>query len=148
MHSYGRNPTLYLERSIDFYTRLLGGELLSRVEKADSPFMRAQGYPGENAYRAAFIGFGKPEGGPVIDLLEWAHPPQGRRSPLDAKDLGIPRMAIGVREVDELHARLVSEGGDVLGEPMELEVGPKRIRAFFVRDPDGGLLELAEPRRA
>ena len=136
-----------LERSVDFYSRLLGGEVLSRIEKTDSPFMRAQGYGGQNAYRAAFIGFPKPEGGPVIDLLEWVDPPEGRRAPLDAKDLGIPRMAIGVRGVDALHEALVDAGCDVLSAPLDLDVGPTRIRAFFVRDPDGALLELAESRR-
>jgi catechol 2,3-dioxygenase-like lactoylglutathione lyase family enzyme len=136
-----------LERSEDFYTRLLGGEVVSRAEKTDSPFMRSQGYAGANAYRAAFIGFPKPAGGPVIDLLEWSDGPDEVRSPPDAKDIGIPRIAIGVEGVDALHSRLVAEGCDVLGEPTDLDVGGRRIRAFFTRDPDGVLLELAESRR-
>ena len=131
-----------LERSIDFYTRILGGRVVDQSEKERSEFMERMGYTGETAHRAAFIGFSKQKGFPVIDLLEWTSP--GTKRPLDMRDGGIPRIAIGVDDVDAAHAHLVAEGVDVLGEPTELGVGRSKIRAFLLRDPDGTLLELVQ----
>ena len=131
-----------LERSVDFYTRILGGRVVDRSEKEQSEFCERMGYSGETGHRAAFIAFSKQKGFPVIDLLEWNAPGSGR--PLDMQDVGIPRIAIGVDDVDAAHAELVAAGVEVLGEPTDLGVGRAKIRAILLRDPDGTLLELVQ----
>ena len=131
-----------LDRSLDFYCRVLGGQVADRSEKQRSDFLEAMGFEGNTAHRAAFIVFKKQPRGPVIDLLEWAEPGPGR--PLGMLDVGIPRLAIGVDDIEKAHQELLDEGVEVLGPPRELGVGRFRIRAFLFKDPDGVILEFAE----
>ena len=129
-----------LDRSLEFYRDLLGGVVVDESAKDRSEFMESQGEIGDTGHRAAFLAFGDNLRGPYIDLLEWNTPDPGR--PLTWKSIGIPRIAVGVDDVDGFYERLSEAGADILGPPGSLKVGRSSIRAFAVRDPDGILIEF------
>lgn len=129
-----------MDRSLEFYRDVLGGVVVDESTKDRSVFMEAQGETGDTGHRAVFLAFGDNLRGPYIDLLEWNTPDPGR--PLSWKSIGIPRIAVGVEDVDGFHQRLVDAGTDILGPPESLSVGRSSIRAFTVRDPDGVLIEF------
>jgi lactoylglutathione lyase len=117
-----------LQRSIDFYTQVLGMRLL---RKAD--------YPG-GRFTNAFVGYQDEAQGPVLELTHnW-----------DTKSYelgtGYGHVAIEVEDAykacDEVHAR----GGKVTREAGPMKHGTTVIA--FVEDPDGYKIELIQRKAA
>lgn len=111
-----------LQRSIDFYTRVLGMKLL-----------RQKDYP-DGRFTLAFVGYGDERDSTVIELTcNWD---------TDHYDLGqgFGHIAIEVddvyRAVDELRTR----GGKVIREAGPMNAGATIIA--FIEDPDGYQIEL------
>ena len=111
-----------LDRSIDFYTKVLGMKLLRRHE-----------YP-EGKFTLAFLGYGDESEHAVIELTyNWG---------VDHYDLGTGYGHIAL-EVDNVYT--ACDEIKRLGGKMVREAGPMnggtRIIAF-VEDPDGYMIEL------
>lgn len=111
-----------LDRSIDFYTKVLGMRLLRRHEYPDGKFT------------LAFLGYGDESEHAVIELTyNWG---------VDHYDLGTGYGHIAL-EVDDVYT--ACEEIKRLGGKMVREAGPMnggtRIIAF-VKDPDGYMIEL------
>ena len=111
-----------LDRSIDFYTKVLGMRLLRRHEYPDGKFT------------LAFLGYGDESEHAVIELTyNWG---------VDHYDLGTGYGHIAL-EVDDVYT--ACDEIKRLGGKMVREAGPMnggtRIIAF-VRDPDGYMIEL------
>ncbi len=111
-----------LDRSIDFYTKVLGMKLLRRHE-----------YP-EGKFTLAFLGYGDESEHAVIELTyNWG---------VDHYDLGTGYGHIAL-EVDNVYT--ACDEIKRLGGKMVREAGPMnggtRIIAF-VKDPDGYMIEL------
>ena len=111
-----------LDRSIDFYTNVLGMKLLRRHEYPDGKFT------------LAFLGYGDESEHAVIELTyNWG---------VDHYDLGTGYGHIAL-EVDDVYT--ACDEIKRLGGKMVREAGPMnggtRIIAF-VRDPDGYMIEL------
>ncbi|ODS98607.1 MAG: lactoylglutathione lyase [Lautropia sp. SCN 69-89] len=115
-----------MQRSIDFYTRLMGMKLL---RTADRP---------EQKYSLAFVGYGDEAGHAVIELTY---------------NYGVDRYEIGTGyghiaiEVDDAAAtceRIRAGGGLVTREAGPVKGGTTVIA--FVQDPDGYKIELIERR--
>ncbi len=111
-----------LEQSIEFYTRVLGMQLL-----------RQKDYP-DGKFTLAFVGYGDESGNTVIELTHnWD---------TDSYDIGkgFGHIAIEVDDVysavDELRAR----GGKVIREAGPMQAGTTIIA--FIEDPDGYQIEL------
>jgi len=118
-----------LERSVDFYTRLLG---MSELRRNDVP---------EGKYTLVFVGYA-PEstGAGVIELTY---------------NYGVPRyelgnafghLAIGVPDVYATCEKLRAEGVRITREPGPVKFGTTVIA--FVEDPDGYKIELIERKSA
>lgn len=116
---------LDLEKSLDFYTRILGMTLL-----------RKKDYPG-GEFTLAFVGYGDEQSQSVIELTHnW-----GRKEPYVIGD-GFGHIAIGARDIYTLCDRLKEAGGNVVREPGPMKHGTTHIA--FVEDPDGYKIELIQ----
>lgn len=114
-----------LQRSIDFYTRVLGMQLL---RTSDNP---------EYRYSLAFLGF---EGGnPGQAELELTH-----NWGVDRYDLGTAygHIAIGVPDAYAACEKIKAAGGQVTREPGPVKGGTTVIA--FITDPDGYKVELIQ----
>ena len=116
-----------LQRSIDFYTHVLGMEQLSCKE-----------YP-EGRFTLAFLGYGPIETTPVLELTyNWD---------TDRYDLGDGYGHIAIEVDNIVHAcdEIKRLGGEVSREPGPMKHGTTIIA--FVKDPDGYVIELIEVKR-
>jgi len=111
-----------LQRSIDFYTDILGMRLL-----------RQKDYP-DGKFTLAFIGYGDESENTVIELTyNWG---------VDKYDLGTAfgHIAIEVDDVYQATHRIREKGGRIIREAGPMNAGATIIA--FVEDPDGYAIEL------
>ena len=114
-----------LDKSVDFYTRLLGMNLL---RKRDVP---------EGKYSLAFVGYGDETSNTVIELTyNWDQP-----KPYDL-GAGFGHLAIGVPDVYATCKQLGAEGVKITRAPGPVKFGTTVIA--FIEDPDGYKIELIE----
>ena len=111
-----------LQKSIDFYTQILGMKLLRQKE-----------YP-EGEFTLAFLGYGDEAENTVIELTyNWG---------TDSYNLGdaFGHLAIEVDDVYQAADKIKAQGGKILRQAGPMNAG-KTIIAF-VEDPDGYQIEL------
>lgn len=115
-----------LQRSIDFYTKVLGMNLLRQV---DMP---------EQRYTVAFLGFGRgnADGGAEIELTY----NYGVASYEPGTAFG--HIALGTPDVAATCAAIRAAGGNVIRDAGPLKGGTTVIA--FVQDPDGYKIELIQ----
>ncbi len=113
-----------LQRSIDFYTQVLGMALLRTSENS------------EYKYTLAFLGYGSnPEHAELELTYNWG---------VDRYEMGTAygHIALGVPDAYAACARIKSAGGNVTREPGPVKGGSTVIA--FVCDPDGYKIELIQ----
>ena len=113
-----------LDRSLTFYTEVLGMTLLRRRE-----------YPG-GRFTLAFVGYGPETEQTVLELTcNWD---------TDSYTLGdgYGHIALGVDDICSTCAAIAEKGGRVVREPGPMRHGTTVIA--FVEDPDGYRVELIE----
>lgn len=115
-----------MQRSIDFYTRLLGMQLLRTTDRP------------EQKYALAFVGYGDESEGAVLELTY--------NYGVDRYDLGggYGHIAIAVDDAAATCERIRAGGGKVTREAGPVKGGTTVIA--FVEDPDGYKIELIERR--
>ena len=114
-----------MDKSIDFYTRLLGMSL-----------MRRQDYP-SGEFTLAFVGYGDEKDNAVIELTHnW-----GQETPYDL-GTGFGHLAIGVPDIYGTCESLEKEGVRIPRPAGPMKHGGSVIA--FVEDPDGYKIELIE----
>ncbi|KML68018.1 MULTISPECIES: lactoylglutathione lyase [Pectobacterium] len=117
-----------LQRSIDFYTQILGMRVLRTSENT------------EYKYTLAFVGYTEESEGSVIELTyNWG---------VDSYDLGnaYGHIALGVDDVAATCERIRKAGGNVTREAGPVKGGTTVIA--FIEDPDGYKIELIENAHA
>ncbi|HXF65626.1 MAG TPA: lactoylglutathione lyase [Burkholderiales bacterium] len=117
-----------LERSIRFYTQVLGMKLLRRTD-----------YP-EGRFTNAFVGYGEESREAVIELTHnWD---------IRSYDLGngFGHIAIEVEDARRACAQVKERGGKVTREAGPMKHGTTVIA--FVEDPDGYKIELIERKQS
>jgi catechol 2,3-dioxygenase-like lactoylglutathione lyase family enzyme len=130
------------DRSIDFYSRILGFTPVSDVEVSGAAYETLRDvFP--LRMRVVRLRLGDE----LIELTEYLAP-RGRPAPADARsnDRWFQHVAIVVRDMDRAYAWLHDQRvAHVSPEPQRLpDWNPNAggIRAFYFRDPDGHPLEL------
>ena len=115
-----------LQRSIDFYTKVLGMKLLRTTDRP------------EQKYTLAFVGYGS---NPEHAELELTY-----NYGVDRYELGTAygHLAIGVDDVHGACDRIRASGGTITREPGPVKGGTTMIA--FVQDPDGYKIELIQGR--
>jgi lactoylglutathione lyase len=113
-----------LQRSIDFYTKVLGMKLLRTTDRP------------EQQYTLAFVGYGN---NPEHAELELTY-----NYGVDHYELGTAfgHIAISVSNAAETCAAVKAQGGNVTREAGPVKGGTTVIA--FVQDPDGYKIELIE----
>ncbi len=113
-----------LQRSTDFYTRVMGMRLLRTTDRPDQ------------GYSLAFVGYGGESTDAVLELT-WNHG-------VERYDLGTAygHIAIEVPDAAEACERIRASGGKVVREAGPVKGGSTIIA--FVEDPDGYRIELIE----
>ncbi len=115
-----------LQRSIDFYTQVLGMKLL-----------RQRDYP-DGKFTLAFLGYGEERDNTVLELTyNWG---------MDSYEVGSGFGHIAI-EVDDVYAAteaMRGQGGKILREAGPMNAGTSIIA--FVEDPDGYPIELIGKR--
>lgn len=117
-----------LERSIRFYTEILGMKLI-----------RQKDYPA-GKFTNAFIGYGDEKDHTAIELTHnWD---------TDNYDLGngFGHLAVEVDDVYQAAEKIRQQGGKIIREPGPMNAGSTIIA--FVEDPDGYAIELLAPKTA
>lgn len=131
-----------VDRSVDFYSRILGFTPVRDVEVAGDAYERLRGvFPVR--MRVVRLQLGRES----LELTEYVTP-RGRPAPADARsnDRWFQHVAIVVRDMDRAYQWLRDQRvAQVSPEPQRLpDWNPSAggIRAFYFRDPDGHPLEL------
>lgn len=117
-----------LQRSIDFYTTVLGMSLLRQSDNE------------EYKYTLAFVGYGDESDETVLELTyNWG---------VTEYDLGgaFGHIAIEVDDVYSACEKIRKKGGIVTREPGPVKGGTTEIA--FVKDPDGYAIELISAKHA
>lgn len=116
-----------LDKSIDFYTRLLGMNL-----------MRRKDYP-SGEFTLAFVGYGTEEDNAVIELTHnW-----GQKEPYQL-GTAFGHLAINVPDIYATCDQLAKEGVKIPRAPGPMKHGGSVIA--FIEDPDGYKIELIEAK--
>ena len=129
-----------LDRSIPFYTALLGEEPLLRKRWDVAYVGEILGYPG-NVLDGAFW---RLPGGTILELLEY-EPPPGRVD-METNNVGNAHLCLVTDDMDADFERLRPVGAEFRSEaPVEIPWGPYRGgKACYLRDLDGISIELIE----
>jgi catechol 2,3-dioxygenase-like lactoylglutathione lyase family enzyme len=131
-----------VERSIAFYSDVLGFEKVSDVEVLGDDYERLQGVFGLRM-RVVRMRLGDES----IELTEYLAP-RGRPVPPDSRgnDRWFQHVAIIVSDMDRAYARLrqhrVQHASPAPQRLPDWNVNAAGIRAFYFRDPDGHFLEI------
>jgi len=113
-----------LERSIDFYTNVLGMQLLRRTDRPDQ------------RYTLAFVGYGDERTNAVLELT------YNYGVPNYDLGTGYGHVAIAVPDAAGACAAVRAKGGRVTREAGPVKGGTTVIA--FVQDPDGYKIELIQ----
>ena len=115
-----------LQRSIDFYTKVMGMKLLRTTDRP------------EQKYSLAFVGYGDEREQAVLELTY--------NYGVDKYDLGTAfgHIAIAVDDAYAACEKIRAAGGNVTREPGPVKGGTTVIA--FVTDPDGYKIELIQTR--
>ena len=121
-----------LQRSIDFYTKVMGMELLRTTDRP------------EQKYTLAFVGYGDESRGAVLELTY--------NYGVGGYDIGAGFGHVAI-EVDDAAAACASvrDKASAYGAKVTREAGPVKggtTVIAFVQDPDGYKIELIERKRA
>jgi len=117
-----------LDKSLDFYVRLLG---MNELRKTDFP-------TGE--FTLAFVGYGEEKNSTVIELTHnW-----GQEEPYDLGS-GFGHLAIGVPDIYATCSELENAGVPIPRPPGPMKHGGSVIA--FIEDPDGYKIELIERKQ-
>jgi len=131
-----------MERSIAFYSDVLGFEKVSDVEVLGEPYERLHAIFGLRM-RVVRMRLG----GEAIELQEYLTP-RGRPIPVDSRshDRWFQHIAIIVSDMDRAYARLrqhhVEHASPAPQRLPDWNVNAGGIRAFYFKDPDGHPLEI------
>ena len=119
-------PVGDLDRTVDFYTRLLGMDV-----------MRIREEP-ERKLRTGYLGYGSEDDGPALEVIQ-----SGAADAQAKMPAWTGHVALYVSDLYNLAETLKAAGIKFLTEPRPNRPGSKDLMAF-IQDPDGYTIELTE----
>lgn len=131
-----------MDRSVDFYTKVLAFQKVSDVEVLGTEYERLQGLFGVRL-RVVKLQLGNE----LVELTEYLTP-KGRPIPLDSRsnDRWFQHIAIAVSDMDKAYQQLrkykVQHASTAPQRIPNTNKAAAGIRAFYFKDPDGHNLEI------
>jgi len=138
-----------LDRSVKFYTELLGFHLVKEARLEGEWIDRIVGLKGVKGQVAYVVA---PAGEPRLELLHYETPAgENPAANSQANTIGLRHFAMRVDDIAAMTTKLRAAGVDVISDPVQVPQGVvnhdqgEKTLVYF-RDPDGVVLELAEYR--
>jgi catechol 2,3-dioxygenase-like lactoylglutathione lyase family enzyme len=128
-----------LQRSVDFWSRVLGFEALPSTRR-DAPWAgRAIGIPGAALRTVHLRGYGH-----TLELMQFDDV-RGSADRLQPHDCGAGHICLVVDDIEGVRQAIVAGGGRAQGEIVTIGEEPRKgCKVVYLRDPNGLLIELIE----
>jgi catechol 2,3-dioxygenase-like lactoylglutathione lyase family enzyme len=126
-------------QAVRFYWEVFGAPL---VGVSDTPPDRVRGFFGVDASQPKCkIGWVRVPGGATIEIFEF----QPHQPPVQVvwNRIGATHISFNVHDTDRWHRYLLETGVEIVSVP---ERSPHGHTFFFVKDPDGNLIELIDTK--
>src|SRR4051794_5263644 len=136
-----------IELSVDWYTRVLGLELVHRQRQDNEYTRKLVGLPGAVLEVAQFAVPGVPPARSthMLELVQYVVPKGRTPEALPTNDIGVAHLALMVTDIHARHARMIEQGVAFRTPPVEITAGANRGGyACYFHDPDGITLELLQ----
>lgn len=131
-----------LERSVDFYVRILGCKLIMSQEKTGGYLAAIVGYPNASLKMAHLS---DPAGHHVIELFEYMVP-EMVKTELEPRRIGNAHLCFLVSDLDAIYNAIKNEGITFISGPVDVDTGVNAGGVgLYLRDPDGITMELFQP---
>lgn len=135
-----------IDRSVAWYTDVLGLELVHRQRQDNEYTPRLVGIPGAVLDVAQLK---LPTGSPpysthMLELIQYVAP-EGARPDLPTNNVGVAHLALLVTDIHERYQRMTSQGVAFRNPPVQITAGANKGGwACYLHDPDGITLELLQ----
>ena len=128
-----------LDEAIKFYQKILGLKLVGKAEQ----IVTQEGELQNVKMKLAFLG----ANGTILELIEYINP-KGKKLDLDPWDIGAQHVAFEVKNIREMYNNLKNKGINFLSPPINHKTEDFDVTWTYLKDPDGGLVELLERHRS
>ncbi len=130
-----------LERSLAFWSDVLGFELSHRALHTGALASEVTGVPGAELSLAVLKAPGH-----KIELIEYHAPADRKKVPWRPCDVGSVHVAFTVDNLDAVLEPIAASGWHPPGQAQTLASGPNAGKGVvYVRDPDGTTIEFMQP---
>jgi catechol 2,3-dioxygenase-like lactoylglutathione lyase family enzyme len=140
-----------LDRSVAWYTDVLGLELVHRQRQENAYTATLVGMPDAVLEVAQFAVPGVPSGVSthMLELVEYKAPRGHRPRRLPTNDVGVAHLALIVSDIHDCYLRMCLRDVEFRNPPVLITEGVnKGGYACYFSDPDGITLELLQPADA
>jgi len=130
-----------LEKSVDFYTNVLGMRIAARTEREGEFINQVLAFPDAHI-KGAFVDKGE---GHQLELIQYINPASGPGG-IARNDLGATHLAFYVEDIDKFYEDTRDRGLRFNNPPASLAEGQRNLKrkALYAQDPDGNWLEFVE----
>ena len=140
----GTNHTSFtvsdIERSISFFTRVLGFRVTSHEPRDPAMIQALTGIDGADI-DVAYLQMP----GHALELIEYKGPDDRGKVDCRVGDVGAAHIAFDVEDLRAVVDASLQNGATLMGEMLEITGGPNRGgRVAYVRDPDGVTMEFIQ----
>ena len=132
-----------IERSLGFYRDLLGLKEERNMIVEGEFISKLVGYP-EARLHIVYLGMGDMRH--AVELIQYLEPAGKRAASIQRNDVGATHLGVIVDDLDAFYQRLSKEGVKFVSPPAlrpQAEY-PWALKACYLHDPDGNLLEFIE----
>jgi catechol 2,3-dioxygenase-like lactoylglutathione lyase family enzyme len=136
-----------IERSVAWYTDLLGFELVHRQRQDNEYTRRLVGFPDAvlEVAQLRIRGDELPLSTHLLELVQYVQP-RGAQLELATNNVGTAHLALVVTDARGEYDRLAGHGVRFRNPPVEITAGVNRGGfSCYLSDPDGFTLELVQP---
>ena len=128
-----------LERSVDFYVRILGCKLIMSQEKTGGYLAAIVGYPNASLKMAHLS---DPAGHHVFEYMV----PEMVKTELEPRRIGNAHLCFLVSDLNAIYNAIKNEGITFISGPVDVDTGVNAGGVgLYLRDPDGITMELFQP---
>jgi catechol 2,3-dioxygenase-like lactoylglutathione lyase family enzyme len=135
-----------IERSVAWYTGVLGLELVHRQRQDNEYTPLLVGIPGAvlEVAQLKLPTVAPPYSTHMLELIQYVAP-EGTRPDLPTNNVGVAHLALLVTDIHERHQRMAALGVSFRNPPVEITAGANKGGwACYLHDPDGITLELLQ----